>query len=1200
MGAIAAAKSEAFVQFLVEKFPACFKGEINFSCKSKVPEDMHMVIDTVPGYKRPFLYRVPNAYKDEVDKKIQEMLDKGMIQLSSSAYASPITCALKKNGTMRLCGDFRAINRVTVPDEYPLPRIDEIKQTVRGNLFSAIDLKEGFYQIPIRPEYRHKTAMVTPNGLYEYVRMPFGLRNAPPTFQRFMDYVIRGLENTFVYIDDVIVYTDTYEQHELALLRLFERLEEFGLVANKEKSHFFKQSVEYLGFEITPYGYKPLKTVIPRLDKIPVPKNRIQLMQFTGIVNFYRGHVPFLSDKAACLYDLQSSKRRWHWTEEHQRAFEEVRQLCQQRFLLVPLRKGAQLSLYTDASDVAAGGALVQDDGVVEFFSKRFTQTEQRYSTNEREALALVLGVLHFKYVLIGTKFTVYTDHSSLTHWLRKTPVNERHAKWLTKIQDLVFDIQYVPGHKNIWADLLSRPPEVEKSSRQALHKELVAHRDKRLAQIKARQTESSDTDGVFAKQLDRPRKLTKTKEAAPLTKGEQARLNQDRTLARLAGVKQEHLRCNAITPRRIYTKPEMDISINALAALRRPPRGKKNKRRKRLAIPEKDTDADDEDDAGLLTLKRGTTWYHRIIQAQEDEQLLKECGVPDSKLSKVGDLVYTSDEQMQVVLPQPLREEVIRKVHNLGHYGRRRTRNTIAKLYTWRGLTRDVDTFVKACPQCQKNKVSPPAFREHGRLPCTRRFKVVHLDLVGPLDRTKAGKRYILTMMDRFSRWVEAIPLARETAATTLEAFFEQWICRYGTPSIVITDQGAQFESLEFQTLLRICGIEHRRTTAYHPQTNGMIERMHSTLKTMLRCVIDQYHRQWDRALPMVLLAHRTAVNDWGVSPSLVLFGEQVAIPAGLVHRPVNVEDYNVSEFLTNLNKELDWIRKVILMNDETLSDREDIPIPKNPLFDAEKALLRDPIKKGVLNPCYTGPWDVLATEGMTVTLAVGPEKKPMRVNIDRCKKWYSLEPHLRENIPDHQEIKLRDVSTNDLLADTVKTGTPAEQVVAPDEDNGVVLIPAKDQSILLPTEELDEPVGLQNLDWWGQPFTPPNDIQEASDDSSSSSEDSDSSSSDSDGGDRNMVTIEDLDEEEEEANLMVEALTRQLVQGALGMPAEVPDVSHPDNDLYEREIFMRTDEDVEQRAQEVYEFAQNVHHKCKCNKQATRVDEIQAQTLL
>ena len=140
-----------------------------------------------------------------------------------------------------------------------------------------------------------------------------------------------------------------------------------------------------------------------------------------------------------------------------------------------------------------------------------------------------------------------------------------------------------------------------------------------------------------------------------------------------------------------------------------------------------------------------------------------------------------------------------------------------------------------------------------------------------------------------------------------------------HGVLSIVITDQGAQFESLEFQTLLNLCGIEHRHTTAYHPQTNGMIERMHSTLKSMLRCVIAQYKNQWDRALPTVLLALRTAVNDWGISPCLALFGEQVAIPSGLMHRLVNVEDYNVSEFLTNLNKELDWIRKVILMNDET-----------------------------------------------------------------------------------------------------------------------------------------------------------------------------------------------------------------------------------------------------------------------------------------
>jgi hypothetical protein len=254
------------VQEIETNYAECFKDEIDFRAPTRVPIE-HTII-TEGTYKRPYVYPVARPYWAEAKKKIEDMVDRGMLRPSSSAFTSPLTCALKKDGRLRLCGDFRALNKVTVPDNYSLPRIDHIKQNIVGNVFSVIDLKEGFYQVPIAPDSIARTAMSTPWGLYEYLRMPFGLRNAPPTFQRFMNQVIRGLPNMFVYVDDIVLFDDTYDTHKQALHTLFGRLREYGLVVNKEKSQFFAQSIDYLGFEITPEGYKPLAVVLPKINSV--------------------------------------------------------------------------------------------------------------------------------------------------------------------------------------------------------------------------------------------------------------------------------------------------------------------------------------------------------------------------------------------------------------------------------------------------------------------------------------------------------------------------------------------------------------------------------------------------------------------------------------------------------------------------------------------------------------------------------------------------------------------------------------------------------------------------------------------------------------------------------------------------------------------------------------------------------------------
>ena len=612
--------------------------------------------------------------------------------------------------------------------------------------------------------------------------------------------------------------------------------------------------------------------------------------------------------------------------------------------------------------------------------------------------------------------------------------MNERHAKWLTKIQDLVFEIEYVPGLVNVWADLLSRPPNVEMASREILHNHLLEHRNKRLALINLLENSFIPLE-TTSLATENDKSLSKPNDTFLATDDVNSVSWLDTTFLATSDANSSNSTFLATKDANSSKSTFLaTYDVNSLTKLTNVVKGPKRRKAHRLPI----LHDKDEDDFPLSYPTKSSTWHDRLVAATKDENVFEKSGFANDKLELIDDIVYYRADSLQVVLPRKLREEVIRKVHNLGHYGIKRTRRTIAAIYKWKSLSRDVEAFVRSCPQCQKNKVVRPKYRDYCRMPCTRRFKMVHVDIVGPLDTSQRGHQFILTMMDRFSRWVEAVPLTTITARTVTEAFFFTWISRYGCPSILISDRGKQFKSDLFNSLLQLCNTEHRLTVSYHPQTNGQIERMHSTLKEMLRCVLKQYNKQWDRALPTVLLAMRTAINEWGVSPSIALFGEQVATPTGLVHRPLNVPDRTAYEFILELNKQMDFIRKVIIQNDATLSDRPDIQPTVPVKFTAKVAYLREPVYQSGFYAKYRGPYLVLGSKGTTVTLEI--KGKPVVVNIDQCRQWHQLPPFAHDE--EDENTSKDGVQLQDLLADVAipksfsfkggePTITPAEQVL-------------------------------------------------------------------------------------------------------------------------------------------------------------------------
>ena len=385
---------ERFLDIMQEKFPTLFEPTYNF-------QDSHGItfkIQLHKPYKCPYLYQVPYNYRSKVKEMVDDMLKNGIIRPSTSEYRAPVVVVPKPDGRIRLCVDYRALNSSTIPDNYTLPRIEAMKASIKGKIFSALDLKDGFYQIPVDEDTIPLTAMAVCDGTYEFLRMSQGLRNAPPVFQRFMAHLVRGLPNTQVYVDDVIIYSNTIAEHIKHLEAFFERAHSFGLTINFKKTDLLQPKITYLGFEFDVNGYRPKAAVFPKIRDFPTPRDKRGVQKFMGVVNYYRDHIPGLAEVAHPIYELNKKYKRFEWSAECQKSFDGVKELVAANLTLTPVEPYTPFDLYTDASNNAIGAALLQNNKVVNFFSKHLDPTQQRYTATMRETYAMVQSICTIAY----------------------------------------------------------------------------------------------------------------------------------------------------------------------------------------------------------------------------------------------------------------------------------------------------------------------------------------------------------------------------------------------------------------------------------------------------------------------------------------------------------------------------------------------------------------------------------------------------------------------------------------------------------------------------------------------------------------------------------------------------------------------------------------------------------------------------------
>lgn len=461
---------------LVNEYRDCFALNVSELGTSTISE-MHITLtDSSPVSYKP--YRLPYSERIVVQKLVNELLENNIVKESNSSYASPIVLVKKKNNDYRLCVDYRALNKKTVKDSYPMPVIDDQLDRLNGKrFFTSLDLKSGYYQIPMATDSTHMTAFVTPDGHFEYTRMPFGLVNAPAVFQHMINKALGKdrFDLALPYMDDILTPATDVDEGMEKLRKIFDCLRKAGLTLNIEKCFFFETKLDYLGYEISKEGLRPGSRKTEAVALFPAPSNVHQVRQFVGLASFFRRFVPNFASIAKPLTALTKANTPWVWSSLQEEAFHTIKTKLIERPILALYDTTYITEVHCDASKLGVGGILLQKPDEkspprpVAYFSKQTTKDEEYLHSYELETLAVVLSLKKFRIYLIGIQFKVFTDCNALRTTLTKRDLMPRIARWWLLLQEYDFRIEYRPGDNMKHVDALSRNPIASRDSLELL-----------------------------------------------------------------------------------------------------------------------------------------------------------------------------------------------------------------------------------------------------------------------------------------------------------------------------------------------------------------------------------------------------------------------------------------------------------------------------------------------------------------------------------------------------------------------------------------------------------------------------------------------------------------------------------------------------------------------------------------------------------
>ncbi|UYV79552.1 K02A2.6-like [Cordylochernes scorpioides] len=752
--------------------------------------------DHLPTKQRP--YRVAPRERQIIQDEVNKMEKLDIIQPSESPWASPVVLIRKKDGSWRFCVDYRRLNKITKKDVYPLPRIDDTLDCLRGaRFYSSMDLQSGYWQIDVEESDREKTAFITPDGLYEFKVMPFGLCNAPATFKRMIDNLLKGLKWTIClcYLDDIIVFSDGFEEHLRRLQLVLNCLKKAGLCLNSKKCKFGAKTITVLGHEVSENGIRPDQEKIRAVRDFATPRSLKEVRSFLGLSSYYRRFIPNYAHVAQPLNDLLKKDSAFNWNQEEQNAFEALKSALISEPALGHFDYSSPTEIHTDASNYGIGAVLVQiqkgKERAIAYASRTLNKAEKNYSTTERECLAIIWAINKFRPYVFGQPFTIVTDHHSLC-WLTnlKDPCG-RLARWALRLQEFDVTVVYKSGRKHQDADCLSRSP--------------------------------------------------------------------------------------------LEYSEDME-----------------------------------EDIPSIVTLQN-------FSEEQMNDQAIRKIAdklqsSPNNSFVKIDNTLYRKNydpmgKPWLLVVPRHLRQELLKNFHDsptAGHLGFTKTYDRIRKKYYWPGMYRTVRRYVAHCSDCQRRKHQPQLPSGHLQpIPVPEvAFEKVGMDLLGRFPTSEGGNRWIIVCTDYLTKYAITKALPTSESMEVAKFFIEDVILKHGAPRELITDRGRNFTSSMISDLNNQCRITHRKTTAYHPQTNGLTERLNKTIADMLSMYVDVNHKDWDRILPFVTFAYNTAKQEsTGFTPFFLVHGREAETPLDVLFPKLLPED---DDFIQTLGARAEEARKL------------------------------------------------------------------------------------------------------------------------------------------------------------------------------------------------------------------------------------------------------------------------------------------------
>ena len=878
--------------------------------------------------------RTPLGFQQEEEKTLNHMLEAGVIQPSSSPFASAPVLVRKRDGGVRYCIDYRLLNSKTVKDCFPLPLIEECLDTLSGCLFfSTVDMASGYWQILLKQEDRAKTAFVTKYGLFEHVRMGFGLTNAPATFCRAMSLVLRGLtyNQVLAYLDDVVVLGRSFDEHLSNLEMVLQRFQDHNLKLKPKKCHVFQTEIDFLGRKVNGEGLSIQDDKIETVRNWPIPKSKSDLASFLGTVNYHRDFIADYAKIAEPLYGLLKPKTNFDetWTEDHVNSFSMLKQAMISSPVLALPNTTDTFILDCDASNFSIGAELNQlQDGqakVIAYSSFVLTPAQRRYCTTRKELLALITFCRHFRHYLIGRRVIVRTDHASLTWLMRFKKLEGQLARWCEELSQYDLMILHRGGAKHQNADGLSRIPVDDYCDCYEAGKSLQSLPCKGCAYC----TKCHQQWSRFEEDVD---------DVVPI------------------GIRRIGL--ELVDPDEL---PDLTTEITTFE--------------KYSSEDLRDLQLKDPDLKPIITwLESDSPSEAELFRQGLATKFLWSCR---SQLQLVKGVLYYRWEfcdhsYLKLVVPESLKTEVLQLTHDNrigGHYGRDKTVAKTRSSFFWFGLRRDVILHVETCDICLRNKKRTRIPRsELGDYQAGYRLERVHLDILGPFVTSERGYKYILMITDQFTKFVLPLPLADQTAESIAKIFFDQFITLFGCPTQIHTDQGKNFDSNYFKALCELLQIAKTRTTPYRPSSNGQVETYNRVILRFLRSYLDGKQQHWDRYISSVGMSLRASVSaSTGFTPNFLMFGEELSMPAHVLlglsdanHQTQSCSEH-VKEMVSILQKSFSIVRQNLQKVQKRQKTHYDVKVRRHVyqigdlVYKLDQSTVVGESKK--LRPIYKGP---------------------------------------------------------------------------------------------------------------------------------------------------------------------------------------------------------------------------------------------------